>query len=44
VALGEGKPMREALEWATAAAALSVEREGASTSMPTRDEILAALT
>ncbi|MFC3762625.1 ribokinase [Tenggerimyces flavus] len=43
VALGEGKPMREALEWATAAAALSVEREGASTSMPTRDEITAAL-
>ena len=39
VALGEGRPMPAALRWAGAAAALSVQREGASTSMPTRDEI-----
>lgn len=36
VALGEGRPAREALHWATAASALSVEREGASSSMPLR--------
>ncbi|MES5822955.1 ribokinase [Streptomyces sp. RG80] len=39
VALGEGRPMKEALEWAAAAAALSVQRAGASTSMPYRPEI-----
>ncbi|HEY8455208.1 MAG TPA: ribokinase [Actinopolymorphaceae bacterium] len=43
VALGEGRPMIEALSWAAAAAALSVQREGASTSMPHRAEIEAAL-
>ncbi|MEW1864226.1 ribokinase [Streptomyces sp. NBC_00669] len=39
VALGEGRPVPAALEWATAASALSVEREGASSSMPERAEI-----
>jgi ribokinase len=39
VAVGEGRPMREALEWAAAAAALSVQREGASVAMPYRPEI-----
>ncbi|MEU7055681.1 ribokinase [Streptomyces sp. NPDC046197] len=39
VALGEGRPMREALAWAAAAAALSVQRAGASASMPYRPEI-----
>ncbi|MFE6855014.1 ribokinase [Streptomyces sp. NPDC057674] len=42
VALGEGRPVPEALAWAGAAAALSVQREGASTSMPYRSEIEAA--
>ncbi|GGR17424.1 ribokinase [Streptomyces roseolus] len=43
VALGEGRRMPDALAWASAAAALSVRREGASTSMPYRTEIDAAL-
>ncbi|MFI1458486.1 ribokinase [Streptomyces roseus] len=38
VALGEGRPMPEALRWASAAAALSVRRPGAQDSMPTRAE------
>ncbi|MFE5796693.1 ribokinase [Streptomyces sp. NPDC056503] len=42
VALGEGRPMPRALAWAGTAAALSVQREGASTSMPYRVEIDAA--
>ncbi|MFP1623829.1 ribokinase [Streptomyces sp. 5K101] len=42
VALGEGKPVPEALAWASTAAALSVQRPGASTSMPYRPEIDAA--
>lgn len=42
VALGEGRPAPEALAWAGIAAALSVQREGASTSMPFRTEIEAA--
>ncbi|WP_240139211.1 ribokinase [Streptomyces sp. MUM 178J] len=42
VALGEGRPMREALAWASAAAALCVQRPGASPSMPYRPEIDAA--
>ncbi|MDQ1044670.1 PfkB family carbohydrate kinase [Streptomyces sp. V4I2] len=37
--LGEGRPMREALPWAATAAALSVQRPGASASMPYRSEI-----
>ncbi|MFF9500413.1 ribokinase [Streptomyces sp. NPDC014656] len=43
VALGEGRPVPEALTWAGTAASLSVRREGASTSMPYRTEIDAAL-
>ncbi|KMS81949.1 ribokinase [Streptomyces leeuwenhoekii] len=39
VALGEGRPVRAALEWAAAAASLSVQRPGASASMPHRSEI-----
>lgn len=38
VALGEGRPMPEALSWASAAAALSVQRPGAQDSMPTRSQ------
>ncbi|MEU9985748.1 ribokinase [Streptomyces sp. NPDC048045] len=44
VALTEEKPVREALSWAAAAAALSVQREGASASMPYRSEIEAQYT
>ncbi|RLL66340.1 ribokinase [Streptomyces sp. Z26] len=43
VARGEGRPMAAALAWASAAAALSVRREGASASMPYRREIDAYL-
>ncbi|MEU5438414.1 ribokinase [Streptomyces sp. NPDC020719] len=39
VALGEGRAMPDALAWASAAAALSVQRVGAVTSMPYRAEI-----
>lgn len=39
VALGEGRAMPEALVWASCAAALSVQRPGASTAMPLRAEI-----
>ncbi|MEU5113832.1 ribokinase [Streptomyces longwoodensis] len=39
VALGEERPVREALAWAAAAASLSVQRPGASASMPHRTEI-----
>lgn len=39
VALSEERPIREALHWAAAAAALSVQRPGASASMPYRSEI-----
>ncbi|MFG2371611.1 ribokinase [Streptomyces sp. NPDC048504] len=39
VALAEGRPMRDALGWAAAAAALSVQRPGATASMPFRSEI-----
>ncbi|MFJ8075976.1 ribokinase [Streptomyces sp. NPDC096176] len=39
VALGEKKPLPQALAWACAAAALSVQRPGASSSMPYRAEI-----
>ncbi|MFF0202945.1 ribokinase [Streptomyces sp. NPDC005017] len=44
VALGEDRPMPEALRWAAEAAALSVQRAGASTSMPYRSEIDAQFT
>lgn len=43
VARAEGMPPAEALRFATVAASLSVQRAGASTSMPTREEIDAAL-
>ncbi|WP_327322972.1 ribokinase [Streptomyces sp. NBC_01210] len=39
VALVEGRPVQQALSWASAAAALCVQRAGASTSMPYRSEI-----
>ncbi|MGX9885837.1 ribokinase [Streptomyces sp. NPDC002276] len=39
VALAEGRPIRDALGWAAAAAALSVQRPGATASMPYRAEI-----
>ncbi|MFD9501654.1 ribokinase [Streptomyces sp. NPDC060035] len=39
VALGEGRGVPEALAWASSAAALCVQRPGASTSMPYRSEI-----
>ncbi|MEO3749934.1 ribokinase [Streptomyces sp. B6B3] len=39
VAHGEGRPMPEAMAWAAAAAALAVQRPGASSSMPHRAEI-----
>jgi ribokinase len=44
VALGEERPIREAMAWAATAAALSVQREGASASMPYRSEIEARYT
>ncbi|MFF3627470.1 ribokinase [Streptomyces sp. NPDC002164] len=42
VALGERRPVSEALAWATSAAALCVQRPGSSVSMPYRSEIDAA--
>ncbi|MFG2587256.1 ribokinase [Streptomyces sp. NBC_01166] len=39
VALGEGRSVPEALAWASSAAALCVQKPGASTSMPYRSEI-----
>lgn len=39
VALGEGRAVPEALAWASSAAALCVQKPGASTSMPYRSEI-----
>lgn len=38
VALGEGRAMPEAMSWASAASALSVQRPGAQASMPERAE------
>ncbi|MGW2829209.1 ribokinase [Streptomyces sp. NPDC001286] len=43
-ALGEERPIREALRWAAAASALSVQRPGASAPMPYRSEIEAQYT
>ncbi len=43
VARTERMPMERALRFASVAAALSVQREGASTSMPTRRQIEDAL-
>ncbi|MFH7599984.1 ribokinase [Streptomyces racemochromogenes] len=42
VGLGEGRAVPEALRWASVAAALSVQRPGAQSSMPTRAETDAA--
>ncbi|MFE5244757.1 MULTISPECIES: ribokinase [unclassified Streptomyces] len=42
VALGEGRSVPEAVAWASSAAAICVQRPGASTSMPYRSEIDAA--
>ncbi|MEU1347058.1 ribokinase [Streptomyces sp. NPDC005775] len=42
VALGEGQPVPKAVAWAAAAAALCVQKPGASISMPYRTEIDAA--
>ncbi|MGH4027606.1 ribokinase [Actinomycetota bacterium Odt1-20B] len=39
VALGEGRPVPEALAWASTAASLSVRRPGAASSIPYRAEI-----
>jgi ribokinase len=41
--LAAGKPMRAALEYANAAASISVQRMGAGPSMPTADEVSAIL-
>jgi ribokinase len=38
-AFGEARPMPEAMSWASAAAALSVQRPGASSAMPRREDI-----
>jgi ribokinase len=43
VAWAEGRDVRAAVEWATAAAALSVTRRGAQSSLPTRAEVEAFL-
>ncbi|MFC7306434.1 ribokinase [Streptomyces monticola] len=42
VALAEGRPVEEAMAWASTAASLSVQRPGASASMPYRSAIDAA--
>ena len=39
VALAEGRPLLDAVRWASAAAALAVTRPGAQAACPTRDEI-----
>jgi ribokinase len=41
--LAEGRPMIEALTWASATAALSTMRHGAQASMPTLDEVAALM-
>lgn len=38
-AIAEGRPMEEALRWATAAGALAVQKAGATTSLPRREDI-----
>jgi ribokinase len=43
-ALAEGRELRPAIEWANAAAALSVTRRGAQSSIPTRAEVDAITT
>ena len=39
VALSEGKSLQDAARFATAAAAITVQRKGAQASIPTRDEV-----
>ncbi|MCX5400889.1 ribokinase [Streptomyces sp. NBC_00102] len=39
VGLSEGRPLAEAVRWASAAAALSTTRAGAQSSLPARDEV-----
>lgn len=43
IALAEGRPLDEAVRWATAAAGISVTRRGAQPSLPSREEIVARL-
>jgi ribokinase len=43
VALAEGQPMADAIRFASATAAISVTRPGATDSMPRRDEVEALL-
>jgi ribokinase len=43
VALSEGRSLEEAVRWAVVAASLSVKRLGAQPSLPTRNEVEAAL-
>jgi ribokinase len=43
-ALSEGRPFEEAVRWGLATAAISVTRQGAQPSMPTRTEVEALLT
>jgi ribokinase len=38
-ALAEGQPLQQALQWATATAAIAVTRSGAQSSLPTRTEL-----
>jgi ribokinase len=42
-ALATGKPLRDAIPWGLATAALCIERPGAQSAMPTRAEILSRL-
>ncbi len=43
VALGEGRPLADALRFATAAGALACTRRGAQDALPTREEVEALL-
>ena len=43
VALSEGLPMEQALNWGAAAGALCTTRSGAAVAMPDRDEVMKLL-
>ena len=43
VALAEGRSLHEAVKWGVVADALAVTKQGAQSSMPTRDEVKALL-
>ncbi|RMG83721.1 MAG: ribokinase, partial [Chloroflexi bacterium] len=43
VALAEKRPLEEAIQFANAAAALAVTKQGAAASMPSREEVAALL-